>query len=293
MLADVTASNPYLSRTLSTASVSRRSRARSAGSKRSGDDAVSRFVAEMPHNRTRAPLRLSDVVEGQTEELARGAVELGVETRRGVERPAAGDGMEVVVAKLERHRAGQQSLVPQLRGDACGKQREEPLEAGGVPLVARHRRFPAHRAREAVGAQCRSPVAVRPELECLGVVTHEALELGWVHPLDLHDVHQPELGPPRRCPRPDPGERRHGEAGQESLLPSGPHLHQSAGLGEIRRQLGDHAVGADSDAAVEPRRGPHRVPEPLGDRQQRAGIELLGPPEIEVGLVERRHDDGG
>ena len=133
---------------------------------------------------------------------------------------------------------------------------------------------------------------VGPPLERAGLAAEQPLQGVLRHRLDLVHVGQTQLRQARRGLRSDAGQCLEGKSREKSLLPSGAHLHESPRLGAVGRHLGDHPVGSDPDAAIEPGIPPHLIAQALGDRQEGDGIEPFGAAEIEVGLVQRRHDDG-
>ena len=243
MVAEVTESNPNLPRTLSTASVSRRNRLRSGRSKRSGSSAVPRLVAAMPISRTpRSRCRTSS--ECAAKQRPRREVELRVEVGSRLQRLPPGDGAEIVVPQLHRHRPSQDLLIPQLRGDSCREQGEYPLQLRRIPDVIGDRGFPADRFRQPVGPEGGSTLTLGPELERARIGADEPFERALLHLLHLMHLDQPELGPPLRCLGPDSRHRAQGQPSQESLLPAGPDLHQAPRLGTVGGELGNHPVGA-------------------------------------------------
>ena len=238
-----------------------------------------------------APIAAAHVGEGRPEELARGAEELAVQIGGGLEGVAPGHGAEIVVAELESDRAGDEMLVPELSRHAGREERQGGLEASRIAQVARQRRLAAHRARQPAGPERGAAVPLDPPLERPSLGADQPLQRGLVHPLHLPHVGQSQLRPPLRRLGPDAGHRLEGKSGQKARLPAGAHLHETTGLGRVRRELRDHAVGPDPDAAIEPRLPAHLVPQALGHGQEGNRIEPLGAREVQVRLVERSHHD--
>src|SRR4051812_35721983 len=75
---------------------------------------------DQPH----APIPRAHAVERLLEERPGGLIDLAVQVGAQLQRLAAGDGVEVVVAKLERHGTPDQPLVAKLAGHA-GREQEE------------------------------------------------------------------------------------------------------------------------------------------------------------------------
>src|SRR5690606_2368439 len=103
-------------------------------------------------------------------------------------------------------------------------------------------------------------------------------------------VAKAELLEPLRRAWSDSRQRTERESCHEAFFPPAADLHQAARLRVVRRELRNHPVRADADAAVEPRGSADVVPDALGGWQQRYGMQPLGAAEVEVCLVERRHD---
>ena len=162
-----------------------------------------------------------------------------------------------------------QVLVAELAGDAGGEQRERGLElrrgrAGratgwspGSPSGAAGRPrsvVPPYPCARRLSARASAPIRRSSAASSIRWICQTSASPSSAHRSAV-------LGP-------TPGIALSGEARQKPLLPSRAHLHQPPRLGRVGGELGDHPVGADADAAVEPGRSRGRR---RGSARPRAG----------------------
>src|SRR3954468_1377033 len=187
-------------------------------------------VGPRPPDQPRARIPRAHAVERLLEERPGALIDLAVQVSAQLQRLAAGDGVEVVVAKLERHGTPDQPLVAKLAGHAGREQEENRRQLLRIPQVAREGGLPAHRLGESLTAQGGAAVPQGSALERARFRPDQPRQRRLLHLLDLPDVGEPKLGPARGRLGADARHRREREPGEKPRLPPCPNLHQPSRL---------------------------------------------------------------